>query len=96
MSIFSLFNNEPVYEMCYWIINIPTYGRFVYYGTEKEAEKTVIRHSEREHVTGSKKKADKKDPKDYKMVEQEILGCVEDRRMGMPDVPFLPQEGWLK
>lgn len=79
----------------YWIINIPTYARFVYYGTEGEAEEVLNIRMEWEGTRGTKRKADIKNPKDKELVRDEIVGIRIDRANGGEDLPWWPGEGWV-
>lgn len=82
-------------QLAYWVFHIPTYGRFVKYCTEAVAERTLVDYSLWNHVKGYKHKADINNKKDKELVSKEIIGCAEDRRHHVPDIPWMPAEGWV-
>jgi len=79
----------------YWIIKIPGYATFVYYGTEGDASEQVHTHSTREGVVGTKRRADPKKPRDKEMVRDEIVGIRIDRQNGGDDLPWWPGDEWV-
>jgi len=80
--------------MNYWIIIIPTVETFVFYGWEREAFFETENKSKWYNVKGKYKLADKKDPKDFEMVQLEIIGSQQDRK-AQSDIPYMPREGWF-
>jgi len=80
--------------MDYWIITIPTYGKFVFYGLEIDACEAEENKERWEHCIGSIHKADRNNPADLKLVQEEILATEFDRK-NQPNIPWLPREGWF-
>lgn len=79
----------------YWIIDVPYYGKFVFYGTEEDAEKKKNEYGNWNRVIAKKHLAQIKDKNDWDMVTREILSVCEDRKNGINGLPYLPNEGWL-
>jgi hypothetical protein len=75
----------------YWILYFPFYGKFVFYGTELEAEEIFLRYSKREGA-GLLRKADSTVKKDLELVRAEIDAVLDDRRAGIKNLPYLPRE----
>lgn len=76
----------------YWILFFPFYGKFVFYGTDLEAQEIFLRYSKHEGA-GILRKADPAKQTDVLLVREEIDSVLEDRRAGVPNLPYLPREG---
>jgi len=80
----------------YWILEFPSYGygKFVFYGTIREATDLYYKKLTWEGK-GTIKLADPENREDRLLVVTEIQGVREDRASGIKNLPFLPSKGWF-
>lgn len=78
----------------YWIINIPYYGEYVYYGTQVEAGIEFDKKCKWENTVGTMHKADPENKQDREKVMKELKAVWEDRQAGIKDLPFMSSKGW--
>lgn len=79
----------------YWIINIPYYGEFVYYGTQLQAKEFYDQKCEWEHTKGTLIKADPENKSHRILVQKEIEAIWQDKQAGIKDLPLYPGKGWV-
>lgn len=79
---------------CYWILIVPDYGDIVFFGKEGDAEELRGLWVVRNDSPVSMHKADKKNARDKKLVQDEISAVIADIRAGIKILP-LPAEGWV-
>lgn len=77
---------------CYWIISFPSYGTFVFYGTEEEAKIVFEKKSTWENSVGILRKADSKIKEDWQIVNKETEAVRQDKAAGIKDLPYLPNQ----
>ena len=76
----------------YWIINFPTYGTFVFYGTDIEAQELFTYKEKWENCPGVLRLADPSNKQDWELVNKEIDAVKEDKAAGIKGLPTLPKQ----